>query len=114
MALIAIVAMIEIIGGLIAFANAHTVMNEIEGILALGFGVLTLAVVIVGVSLGKLIEGLPAAIRARPKDTPRSKPFALPPRKPVEPPAPAEPPLRTLTDIAGPRTDYVNPKFRRH
>lgn len=105
---IGIIVMLEIVGGLIALANAHTVMNEIEGILALGFGVLTLAVVIVGVSLGKLIEGLPAAIRARPKDTPRSKPFALPPpRKSVEPPP-------VPTDIAGPSIDYVNPRFRRH
>lgn len=99
------VIMIEIIGGLALLANAHTVLNEIEGILALGFGTLTLTVVIVGARIGKLIEDLPAAIRARPKDTPRSKPFALPPRKPVDPPP-------VPADIAGPGTDYVNPRFR--
>lgn len=100
-----IVIMLEIVGGVLGLANSRTVMNEIEGILAMGFGTLTLTLVIVGERLGKLIEGLPAAIQGRMADAPGPKP--------VEPPA-LETPLRTLADIAGPRTDYVNPKFRRH
>ncbi len=88
-----IVIMLEIVGGLFGLANSRSVLNEIEGILAIGFGTLTLTVAIVGVRLGKLIEGLPAAIQARPADAPRSEP--------IEPPRPT----------AGPGGDYVNPKY---